>query len=68
MTVFPVCGQKIKIAALRMYTCCVERVSYEQFFAGECEGSAGSCVGGRSRTPQGLPAVEGVVWVQAPAS
>lgn len=24
--------QKIKIAALRMYTCCVERPSYDHFF------------------------------------
>lgn len=27
--------QKIKIAALRMYTCCVERVNYDQFFDSE---------------------------------
>ncbi|XP_051932083.1 ubiquinol-cytochrome-c reductase complex assembly factor 1 isoform X1 [Hippocampus zosterae] len=26
------CVQKIKIAALRMYTCCVERVNYDDFF------------------------------------
>uniref|UniRef100_A0AAQ6AE28 Ubiquinol-cytochrome c chaperone domain-containing protein n=1 Tax=Amphiprion ocellaris TaxID=80972 RepID=A0AAQ6AE28_AMPOC len=25
-------SQKIKIAALRMYTCCVERVNYDEFF------------------------------------
>lgn len=24
--------QKIKIAALRMYTCCVERINYDEFF------------------------------------
>lgn len=24
--------QKIKIAALRMYTCCVERINYDDFF------------------------------------
>ncbi|XP_035768444.1 ubiquinol-cytochrome-c reductase complex assembly factor 1 [Neolamprologus brichardi] len=29
MFLFP---QKIKIAALRMYTCCVERINYDEFF------------------------------------
>lgn len=29
-------SQKIKIAALRMYTCCVERVNYDDFFESEC--------------------------------
>ncbi|GAA6236363.1 ubiquinol-cytochrome-c reductase complex assembly factor 1 [Lates japonicus] len=28
---------KIKIAALRMYTCCVERINYDEFFDSKCE-------------------------------
>lgn len=32
MFLFP---QKIKIAALRMYTCCVERINYDEFFDSE---------------------------------
>ncbi|MEQ2309523.1 hypothetical protein AMECASPLE_039644 [Ameca splendens] len=30
-------SQKIKIAALRMYTCCVERINYDDFFDSKSE-------------------------------
>lgn len=30
-------SQKIKIAALRMYTCCVERINYDDFFDSKYE-------------------------------
>lgn len=28
--------QKLKVAALRMYTCCVEKTDYEEFFNSKC--------------------------------